>query len=46
MKTEDGPSCHADAAARQRHQHQRAGREAGTVDDDTLAGLAHLLEHF
>ena len=44
VKAEDGARRHADAAARHRHQHQRAGREAGAVDDDTLAGRAHRLE--
>src|SRR4051794_21942355 len=36
MEAEDSARRHADTLARHRHQHKRACRQAGTVDDDAL----------
>src|SRR5262245_44591324 len=44
MKAEDRPRGDTDALARHAAQHERAGREARTVDDDALARLPDLGE--
>ena len=44
MEAEDGPPRDTDAILRDRAQHQRAGRKAGSVDDDPLARLADYCE--
>jgi hypothetical protein len=44
MKAEDCPAGDANPAARNDAQHQRAGREAGTLDDNALPRLAYDLE--
>src|SRR5262245_59732289 len=44
MEAEHGPSRDADAVARDGGEHERAGREARTIDDHPLAGLPHARE--
>src|SRR5262245_11723651 len=44
MEAEHGARRDTDPVARNGAQHQRAGREAGAVDHDTLARLAQQLE--
>jgi hypothetical protein len=45
METEYGPAGHADAVLGHGAQHQRAGRQARTVNHDAITRLAQALKH-
>jgi hypothetical protein len=44
VKTQHGPARHANPISGNDTEHQRAGRQARTVDDDPFPGLADELE--